>query len=420
MHVCIVGAGLMGLTSAWYLHQAGFQVTIIEREAAVALGASHGNGGQLSKGLCAPWAAPGTIGTAVKSFFRPQGPLRIRLSTSALQWRWLWLALKNSGAATFSRNRTDMEALARYSIAEWHALRQHLRLQFDQRDEGITLTLQTNDEWEKAKRLHAHLLNRGQRAELLDPAQLLQLEPGLARSSLNFTGALHLPDESSADSSRFCHELSGHLIAGGVDIRFNTVLQAIDSHGKNVRALQTSSGLIHADAYVMTTGAWSSPLLKQILKLPVYPVKGYSLTATITDSDSSVQTAILDDHDKVSVARFGNRIRVTAFAEFDGFNAKQDAKRLAQLRVMHDARFPGTADLASAETWCGFRPMTPEGSPLIGPTPLENLYINTGHGTLGWTMACGSARLLTQIMTGTPTALDAAPYSPLRYTALPS
>src|SRR5690606_33304268 len=135
-----------------------------------------------------------------------------------------------------------------------------------------------------------------------------------------------------------------------------------------------SGGVIHADAYVMTAGAWSAPLLKQVLKLPVYPVKGYSLTATLTDPDLSVRTALLDDHDKMSVARFGNRVRVTAFAEFDGFNAHQEAKRLAQLRAMHDARFPGTADLASAETWCGFRPMTPDGVPLIGPTPLDNLY----------------------------------------------
>src|SRR5690606_6745191 len=184
---------------------------------------------------------------------------------------------------------------------------------------------------------------------------------------------------------------------------------ALSHDGKRVQALQTAQRPISADAYVVTAGAWSAPLLKPVLALPIYPVKGYSLTAPIIDPAHSVRSALLDDQDKVSIARFGRRLRITAFAEFDGFNDRLDEKRLAQLRAMHEARFPGTADLARAEAWCGFRPMTPDGTPLIGATQLDNLYANTGHGTFGWTLACGSSQLLARLVTEPETAPEAAP-----------
>ena len=417
MHVCIVGAGVIGLTTAWYLRQSGHQVTVVEQHDKVAQEASWGNGGQLSSGLCAPWAAPGAVRTALSSFLHPQGPLRIRPKLSWAQWRWFALAARASSAQRFNSNRQAMQTLAAHSLSLWHQLREALPLQFDQLDDGIVLTVQTAAQMQRLRPLTQALQQAGRDVQLLDTEQLLALEPGLQHSHLHFPGALHLRDESSGNSASFAQQLAKHLQVQAVQLLLGTEVYGLAQTGKEVHALQTSRGSIQADCYVLACGAQTQQLLKGELSVPVYPVKGYSLTAKLRQPSAAVQAALLDEQDKVSFVRFGDSVRITAFAEFDGYPSKFDHSRIAQLRTMYEARFPGSADLDSAQAWQGYRPMSPDGPPLIGATRLSNLYLNTGQGTFGWTMACGSAHLLNQLLNKQTPSIDPKPYCPQRYTS---
>lgn len=419
MKIIVIGAGIVGLTTAWALADAGHAVTVIDRQPGPARGCSAANGGFLSPAHCAPWAAPGVLSMALRSSFDRTAPFRWRPDFSLDQLRWLLAMARQCTAEAYARNRQRMFALARYSSACHAAADRQLAFAYERRA-GVIQPCRSPAGQAALQALAGSLQAQGADAAWLDRDATLALEPALGASSPDLVGALQLKDEGSGRCERYAHQLAERLARQDVTLHWNTVATGLETTGgtpgrPRLRALLTADATLPADAVVVAAGPQAAGLLAARLRLPVYPVKGYSMTARIVDPTRAPRHAILDDRSKLAIAPFDEVVRVAGIAEVVGHDTHLDPRRCRQLAAAFDALYPGAVETATAEFWAGLRPMTPDGTPIIGATDIEGLFVNTGHGTYGWTLAWGSARLLADILDDRPAALPAKDYALARF-----
>ncbi|HCG8628047.1 TPA: D-amino acid dehydrogenase [Vibrio parahaemolyticus] len=401
MEVIVLGSGVIGLTSAWYLSQAGYQVTVIDRQPSCAMETSFANAGQISYGYSSPWAAPGIPLKAIKWLMEEHAPLKIKPSLSTDMISWASKMVANCTLPRYQINKARMLSIANHSRTCLEQLRNEHAIEYQGRQFGTLQVFRTTQQLTAIEKDLKLLEQSGTRFELMDVEQCLRQEPGLALVKDKIVGGLYLPDDETGDCFQFCQQLTELAKAHGVTFRFNTEVSNWVTVGKKIIGVQTNHGLFKADQFVVASGSFSTALLKQLdIDIPVYPVKGYSLTLPIENEEYAPRSTVMDETYKVAMTRFDDRIRVAGTAELAGFDPSLPQKRKNTIEMVVRDLFPRGGDFSQAEFWTGFRPMTPDGTPIIGATPYDNLFTNTGHGTLGWTMACGSGHLLANIMTG--------------------
>lgn len=417
MRVIVLGAGVIGVTSAYYLHQAGHEVVVIDRQPGPALETSFANAGEVSPGYASPWAAPGIPQKAVRWLMMKHAPLILRPKPDAAMLRWLAMMLRNCTEARYALNKSRMVGLAEFSRDELKVLREKLGIAYDERAQGTLQLFRTEKQLAGAAKDMAVLDDFGVDYELLDRAGCVRAEPGLAATSDKFVGGLRLPGDETGDCQMFTRKLAEWLAANGVDFRYNTNIEALERDAGRVSGVRTNAGLVRGDAYLVALASFSPALLKPFgLGLPVYPVKGYSITVPVADADRAPVSTLLDETYKIAITRLGNRVRVGGMAEISGLDNSLPARRQATLLHSLTDLFPGGATVdGETNYWSGLRPMTPDGPPVIGATPVDNLFLNTGHGTLGWTMGCGSGHLIASLIGGTRPAVDPAGLAIDRY-----
>jgi D-amino-acid dehydrogenase len=407
MHVIVVGGGVIGVTTAWYLARRGAKVTLIDRQSGPALETSFANAGQISPGYSTPWAAPGIPLKALRWLFERHAPLSIRPDGSLYQLRWLAAMLANCSAERYAINKERMLRLAEYSRDCLRQLRDEIGIQYEQRTGGTLQLFRTRDQFATARRDIAVLERTGVPYELLDSRQLSRVEPALEAAQHKLTGGLRLPNDETGDCHLFTQRLADTAADLGVTTLFDTIVERFELRGDRVVGVRTRDELLAADAYVVACGSYSRELLAPLgLDIPVYPVKGYSLTVPIVDASSAPVSTVLDETYKIAITRFDDRIRVGGMAELVGFDLSLPPRRRETLEMVTNDLFPGSGDLRRGRFWTGLRPMTPDSTPIVGHSGFGNVYINTGHGTLGWTMACGSGQLIADLVTGNRPAIS--------------
>ena len=415
MRVVILGSGVVGVASAYYLARAGHEVTVIDREAGPALETSFANAGQISPGYAAPWAAPGVPLKAVKWMFEKHAPLAIRLDGTRFQLQWMWQMLRNCTTERYAVNKGRMVRLAEYSRDCLQALRADTGIQYEGRTGGTLQLFRTQQQLDGAAKDIAVLQEANVPFELLSPADLKNAEPALAAVSHKLTGGLRLPGDETGDCQLFTTRLAALAESLGVKFRYNTPIDALAIAGGKIAGVQCGSETVRADAYVVALGSYSTNFISNLMKIPVYPLKGYSITAPIVNEAAAPVSTVLDETYKIAITRFDQRIRVGGMAEIVGFDKNLRAARRETLEMCVNDLFPGGGDTSKATFWTGLRPMTPDGTPIVGRTPVSNLFLNTGHGTLGWTMSCGSGQLLADLISGKKPAIQTDDLSVHRY-----
>ncbi|MCD6674508.1 MAG: D-amino acid dehydrogenase [Burkholderiaceae bacterium] len=416
MHVLVLGGGVIGVTTAWYLSQAGCRVTVIDRQPAVAMETSFANAGQISPGYSTPWAAPGIPLKAVKWLLQRHSPLAVRPDGTWFQLQWMARMLANCSASRYAVNKERMLRLAQYSRDCIDALRAETGIEYEGRQLGTLQVFRTRKQLDAAGRDTEVLREVGVPFELLGPDELASVEPALARVRRQLVGALRLPGDETGDCWLFTTRLAERCRAAGVEFEYGRSIEAIRSEGERVAGVTIDGRLRRADHYVLALGSYSRPLAETAgLSLPVYPLKGYSLTIPIVDASRAPVSTVMDETWKVAITRFDDRIRVGGMAEVAGYDLSLNPRRRQTLEKVVGSLFPDAGDLEAASFWTGLRPMTPDGTPIVGRAPQRNLWLNTGHGTLGWTMACGSGRLLSDLLCGRRPQISAAGLGPDRY-----
>ncbi|WP_213958553.1 D-amino acid dehydrogenase [Variovorax sp. dw_954] len=400
MKVIVLGGGVIGVSTAYYLARSGASVTVLDRQAGPALETSFANAGQVSPGYSTPWAAPGIPLKAMKWMFQKHAPLAVRLDGSLFQLQWMAQMLRNCSPERYAVNKERMMRVAEYSRACLQQLRADTGIQYEQRTGGTLQLFRTQSQLDAVQRDVAVLKECNVPFELLTRDQLAQVEPSLAQARDRLTGGLRLPNDETGDCHRFTNALCELARGLGVDFRFGPSVDGLVTEGGRVTGVRVDGQVLTADRFVLAFGSYSRDFLTPLgLDLPVYPVKGYSLTVPLVDPAFAPQSTVLDETYKIAVTRFDDRIRVGGMAELGGFDLRLDPRRRATLELVVNDLFPG-GDVKRASFWTGLRPMTPDGTPVIGATQFPNLFLNTGHGTLGWTMACGSGKLVADMVTG--------------------
>ncbi|WP_332459334.1 D-amino acid dehydrogenase [Bordetella genomosp. 8] len=401
MHVVVLGGGVIGTTTAYYLARAGARVTVLERQPGVALETSYANAGQVSPGYSTPWAAPGIPLKALKWMFQRHAPLALRCDGSLFQLRWLGKLLANCDASRYAINKARMLRLAEYSRHCLQALRDDTGIEYEGRSLGLLQLFRDPHQFEAAQRDIAVLREAGIPYELLPGAEVAKAEPALAHARCALAGGLRLPNDETGDCHLFTRELAAMAAKQGVEFRFMTQADGLAIEGERVTGVRVDGKVLAADRTVLALGSFSRAMAAPLgLDLPVYPVKGYSITVPIADASVAPTSTLLDESYKIAVTRLGQRIRVGGMAELAGYDLRLNPRRRETLSMVLQDLYPGAGDLARAEFWTGLRPMTPDGTPIVGRTRYRDLYLNTGHGTLGWTMACGSARVVSDLICG--------------------
>ncbi|RYZ12817.1 MAG: D-amino acid dehydrogenase [Comamonadaceae bacterium] len=407
MEVLVLGSGVIGTSAAYQLALAGHEVTVVDRQPAAGCETSYGNAGEVSPGYSAPWAGPGVPLKAIKWLLMHHRPLVLRPHLDLGMVRWAVAMLRNCTAARYEINKGRMVRLAEYSRDCLRELRALTGIRYDERMQGTLQLFRTQAQLDASVTDIALLRRYGVAFELLDRAGCIRQEPALAAVGGKFVGGLLLPGDETGDCFKFTQRLAAMAAELGVRFRYGSTVQRLTRSGDRLAGVQTDQGLLQADAYLLALGSHSPLLLAPVgIDVPVYPVKGYSLTVPIVASGHAPQSTVMDETHKVAVTRLGERIRIGGTAELAGYSlALHEARRRTLEHVLTDL-FPGAGDTARAEFWCGLRPMTPDGTPILGATRLGNLYLATGHGTLGWTMAAGTARVMADLISGRTPEID--------------
>ncbi|ACA16584.1 D-amino-acid dehydrogenase [Methylobacterium sp. 4-46] len=402
MRVLVLGGGVVGVTSAYYLARAGHEVTVLDRQPGAGLETSFANAGQVSPGYSAPWAAPGIPLKAMKWLMMRHRPLVLWPQLEPRLYGWLARMLANCTQEAYQRNKGRMVRLAEFSRDALRDLRGETGIAYDHREKGTLQLFRTRKQLDHVGDDTRVLDAYGVAYEVLDPEGCIAAEPALARVRDTFVGGLRLPGDETGDAHLFTQRLAALCADRGVRFRFGVAVARLHHEAGRVTGVETATGeVLRAEAYVAAMGSYTPALLRPLgLSLPVYPVKGYSLTLPVTDEGSAPVSTVMDETYKVAITRLGDRIRVGGTAELAGFSQALRGPRRATLERSLTDLFPAGGDLSRATFWTGLRPMTPDGTPIVGATAYGNLYTNTGHGTLGWTMACGSGRMLADLITG--------------------
>jgi D-amino-acid dehydrogenase len=415
MRVIVLGSGVVGVTTAYYLARAGHEVSVIDRQPGPALETSFANAGQISPGYASPWAAPGIPLKAFKWLFQRHAPLAIQPDGSLFQLQWMWEMFKNCDADRYAVNKERMVRLAEYSRDCIRALRAETGIAYEGRQQGTLQLFRTQAQFDGAAKDIEVLKEAGVPFDLLSRAQVTDAEPALAHVRDKLVGGLRLPNDETGDCQLFTTRLAQMARELGVRFQFDTAIERLDIANGQVVGVHTDKGRVTADRYVLALGSYSRLLLQDQFRVPVYPLKGYSITVPIVDAARAPVSTILDETYKIAVTRFDDRIRVGGMAEIAGYSKVLNPRRRETLEMVVNDLFPGGGDVSRATFWTGLRPMTPDSTPIVGATPLRNLFLNTGHGTLGWTMACGSASVIADLVSGKVPAIHADDLAVFRY-----
>lgn len=407
MKILVLGGGVIGVTTAWFLSRDGHEVTVIDREAAVADGTSFANAGLISPGHAFSWARPGAPATLLRSLWRGDTGLRLRPRMDPRMWSW---GLKFLAQCSHGRARVNSLGKLRISLYSQNVMRELVDdtgLDFDDQRAGILYLNRDAAALDRSIAEMELLVENGVKMEILDAAGCARVEPALAHLGSELAGAVYCPDDDHGDCNMFTRALAGLAAEAGVAFRFNTAIGRIEAEKGAVTRVVTDQGDVTADAYVMALGPYSPVAARRIgVNLPIYPVKGYSMTIPISPDHQGPAGSGVDKDQLMAWSRLGDRLRLTSTAEITGYDLSRPPAQYAAMRRAAEALFPNGADYDNAETWCGLRPMTPEGTPIFGRGRHDNLWFNTGHGSMGWTMACGSARVTADLIAGRKPDLD--------------
>jgi D-amino-acid dehydrogenase len=417
MKVIVMGAGVIGVTTAWYLSKAGCEVVVLDRQQGPGLETSYANAGELSYGMTSPWAAPGIPMKALKWLFMKRRPLFIWPLISPTMWVWGARMLANCTEEAYARNKSRMVRISNYSRDVLPDLIAETGIRYDGRSQGTLQLFRTEKQLKGSKADQEVLAEYDSPFEVLDPDGCVAVEPALAAVREKFVGGLRLTADRTGDCRMFTIALAGKCAERGVEFHYGqTIREIVVENGRVIGVDADPVGRVTGDAYVCALGSFAPSVLNPVgLRLPVYPVKGYSVTLPVTDDARAPQSTVMDETHKVAITRLGDRIRVAGQAEIAGYSGRLGPHATDTVRYVVNDLFPGGGDLAKAEGWTGLRPMTPDGTPVLGPTPLPNLFVNTGHGTLGWTMSAGSGRIVADIVTGRVPEVDMAGLTAARY-----
>ena len=405
MKVLVLGAGVIGVTGAWYLAKAGHEVTVIDREAAAGMETSFANGGQISVSQAEPWANPGAPAKIIKWLGREDAPLMFRLRADLRQWSWGLRFLLECLPWRTRANTLRILRLAIYSRARLQALRRDTGIEYDHLEKGILQIHTDEKEFEAVDARLRVLLSHGLAVSVRTPAEALAIEPALRNTRLKIVGATFAADDESGDAYLFSQRLAELAVRQGVSFGYNVEIEALLAEGDAIKGVAVRVGgrrdVLSADAYLVAMGSYSPFLLSPVgINVPVYPVKGYSITAPVTDITSAPSVCITDESGKIAISRLGERLRMAGTAELSGYDASINEARCAGIANRVKQLFPDAVDFGKLNKWAGLRPATPSNVPLIGRTRYSNLYLNTGHGTLGWTLCCGSGAAIADLISG--------------------
>ena len=415
MKVVVLGAGIVGVTSAYQLVKAGHEVTVIDRQKGPALETSFANAGEVSFGYCSPWAAPGIPAKALKWLFMKHAPLILRPKIDGAMLSWLVKMLSNCTSERYAINKSRMLRLADYSRVSLAQLREETGIAYDERMQGTLQLFRTQAQLDASAKDVKALAADGIPYEVLDPDGCIRVEPALGHVREKIVGGLLTPKDETGDCFKFTNALAVKARELGVQFQYGATIKGLDVEGGQAHAVMTDRGRVGADAIVVALGSYSPLLLKPLgIGLSVYPVKGYSLTIPIIDAARAPESTVMDETYKIAITRLGDRIRVGGMAEISGYTNDLGPARRQTLEHSVTDLFPG-GDVAKASFWSGLRPMTPDGTPVIGPTKIKGLFLNTGHGTLGWTMSSGSARVISDLVSGRKPDIDATDLAISRY-----
>jgi D-amino-acid dehydrogenase len=416
MKVIVLGAGVIGVTTAYQLAKSGHEVTVVDRQQGPALETSFANAGEVSFGYCSPWAAPGIPMKALKWLFMEHAPLILRPKMDMAMLSWMARMLSNCTSERYAINKSRMLRLADYSRIALADVRQETGIAYDERMQGTLQLFRTQQQLDASAKDVKALAADGIPYEVLDPEGCMRVEPALRQVPEKFVGGLLTPKDETGDCFKFTNLLAAKAAELGVDFRYGTTIKGLDVEAGNIRGVVTDRETLKADTVVVALGSYSPLLVGSLgIRLPVYPVKGYSLTIPITDEPRAPVSTVMDETYKIAITRLGDRIRVGGMAEISGFTNDLGLSRRRTLEHSVMDLFPG-GDASTGSFWSGLRPMTPDGTPVIGPTKVQGLFLNTGHGTLGWTMSTGSARIISDLVGGRKPEIDATDLAVARYT----
>ena len=405
MRIVILGGGVVGVTTAYQLQRDGHEVEILERNGLTAAGTSWGNAGMIAPGHSFVWSSPKAPGILLKSLFARDQALRFRFSTDPRLYSWSWAFLMQCTAAKARRNTLLKHRLAAYSQRVLDEVVAEERVEYDRNTRGILYFYRSEKAFEAGVENMKLLESDGQEIKVLDRQGVRLADPNLEGEDV--VGGILCPTDETGDPAKFTRALAAKVSARGGRIRTGVTILGVETSGDSVTAIATDKGPMKADAYVLALGSESPLIAKKIgLNLPVYPVKGYSLTIPVGNRPRPPSLASVDEHNLVAISRFGDRLRVTATAEFAGYDTSHKPTDFAFMKRVTENLYPEGADYDRAEMWAGLRPMTPTNLPLFGRRNYRNFYLNTGHGHIGWTMSHGSARIAADLIAGRKPAIS--------------
>ena len=405
--VVVLGGGVIGVAAAWYLARSGCEVTLIERREAAALETSFANAGLITPGMSDPWTAPGTPLMVLKWLGREDSPFLLRLGALPGLLSWGVKVLRQCNDAAWRRNTRTILRLCAFSHECLRAVAAETGIDYESNPRGTLRLIRDPLSLDKSRRTAAMLQDLGVRMRPLDAAGVVELEPALRGQVDSIVGGIHYPDDEAGDAHLFSRRLAAICASRGVTFLYGETVQAIEVKGGAFCGVRTASGRLDADTCVVALGNESAAVLRPLgIRLPIYPVKGYSLTFPVGAWAGAPVVPMSDDGHHVALVRIGDRVRVAGTAELTGYDRTLTPGRIRHLRNFFHTLFPDYPGRAPGEAWTGLRPMTPDGSPYLGPTPVKGLYVNTGHGHLGWTMACGSGSILADLVCGRDPGID--------------
>lgn len=408
MRIVVLGAGIVGVTTAYELASDGHEVVVIDRQDKAAMETSFSNAGMVSPGHAYTWASPRAPRILWDSLFRDDVALRLRLRLDPAMWRWCWRFLRECTSERAAINTAHKVRLCLYSLARFGEINRRTKLDYDRRTQGAIYVYRDKDHFDRGVGSMRILTDNGVTLKPVSTDEAVTIEPALAPDSGNIAGAIYCPIDESGDCHKFANALAAHCEDElSVKFQWSTEITGLKTDGDRVTGIETSKGPVTADAYVLACGSYSAGLGRHVgINMPIYPVKGYALTVPVDGHNGAPSLCGVDEKYLIAWSRLGDRMRVTATADFAGFDRSLNERDFAHMLATIRKLFPDAGSYEKASRWAGLRPMTPKGTPMIGTSPKRNLFLNTGHGHIGWTMSMGSARVVADVIAGRKPEID--------------
>ncbi len=408
MRIVVLGAGIVGVTTAYELASDGHDVTVIDRQDKAAMETSFSNAGMVSPGHAYTWASPRAPKILWQSLFRDDVALRMRFRLDPAMWRWCWRFLKECTSERAAINTAHKVRLCLYSQERFADINRHIDLGYDRRTQGAVYVYRDKDHLARGVGAMSILTDNGVTLRPVSTEEAITIEPALNSDRANIAGAIYCPTDESGDCHKFANALANHCAEKlGVAFQWSTQIRKIIAEGDRITKVETDKGPVTADAFVLAAGCYSPGLSRQVgFDMPIYPVKGYALTVPVEGHNGAPSLCGVDEKYLIAWSRLGDRMRVTATADFAGFDRSLNERDFAHMTATIRRLFPDAGAYEKASRWAGLRPMTPKGTPMLGTSPKRNLFLNTGHGHIGWTMSMGSARIVADVIAGRKPDID--------------